>query len=83
MVMLSISLPEELQAFIEKQVAAGIYKDASEYIHFLILQERERLAQQKLETLLIEGLESGEFEVTDKWWEQKRTQLIEKARQQQ
>jgi hypothetical protein len=50
----------------------------------LIVEDRERLAQQKLETLLIEGLDSGKsIEATDSWWEQKRDRLIENVRQEQ
>ncbi|NMG09489.1 hypothetical protein [Brasilonema sp. UFV-L1] len=41
-------------------------------------------AQEHIEELLIEGLESGEaIEVTDEWWEQKRTHLMNKLRQEQ
>jgi antitoxin ParD1/3/4 len=84
MVSLNIRLSEQLQAFIDEQVASGRYKDASDYIDRLIVEDRERLAQEKLETLLVEGLDSGKpIEATDLWWEQKRDRLIETARQEQ
>jgi antitoxin ParD1/3/4 len=36
----------------------------------------------EIESLLLEGLESGEpVEATDDWWEQKRTQLVERFQQ--
>ena len=83
MTTLNISLPESMGDFISEQVTTGGYSTASEYIRHLIRQELERVAKAKLETLLLEGLDSGEpIEITDEWWEQKRTELVEKVRQQ-
>lgn len=75
--MLNISLPEEVQPFLENQTAAAGYGSLGEYVYHLIVLEQTRLAQQaQVDTLLIEGLNSGNsIEVTDGWWEQKRTQL--------
>ena len=77
--MMNISLPEKIQTFVEAQANAGGFSTTSEYICHLILQEQKRLAQQEqVESLLLEGLESGEpIEVTDEWWNEKRSQLIE------
>jgi antitoxin ParD1/3/4 len=84
MTTINISLPESMRDFIREQVAKGGYSTASEYIQQLIRQELERVAKTKLETLLLEGLDSGEsIEIADEWWEQKRTELVEKARQQE
>jgi len=83
MTTLNISLPESMRNFISEQVAKGGYSTASEYIRNLIRQELERVAKTQLETLLLEGLDSGEaIEITDEWWEQKRTELVEKVRKQ-
>ncbi|MCW6050984.1 type II toxin-antitoxin system ParD family antitoxin [Lyngbya sp. CCAP 1446/10] len=80
---LNISLPESMRDFISEQVAKGGYSTTSEYIRHLIRQELERVAKIQLETLLLEGLDSGEsIEITDEWWEQKRTELVEKVRKQ-
>jgi antitoxin ParD1/3/4 len=52
-----------------------------EYIHQLINKEVERINQERVESLLLEGLDSGEpIEITDDWWEQKQIQLIERLR---
>jgi len=81
MTTLNISLPESMRNFISEQVAKGGYSTTSEYIRHLIRQELERVAKTQLETLLLEGLDSGEsIEITDEWWEQKRTELVEKVR---
>jgi antitoxin ParD1/3/4 len=83
MTTLNISLPESMRDFISEQVAKGGYSTASEYIRHLIRQEIERVTKTQLETLLLEGLDSGEsIEITDEWWEQKRTELVEKVRKQ-
>jgi antitoxin ParD1/3/4 len=80
----NLSLPEQLQEFVEQQVASGAYGSTSDYIHHLICQDQERIAQKRLEALLIEGLDSGEaIEVTDEWWEEKRAKLVEKLHQRQ
>jgi antitoxin ParD1/3/4 len=78
--MLNISLPEQIQTFVEEQAIAAGFNSANEYVYHLILRERERIAQKaQIESLLVEGLESGEpVEATDDWWEQKRTQLVER-----
>lgn len=75
--MLNISLPEEVQPFLENQATAAGYGSLGEYVYHLIMVEQERLIQQtRMEALLTEGIESGEpIEVTDDWWDQKRTQL--------
>lgn len=82
MTTLNISLPDDLQAFIEGQIATGNYGTASEYISHLIRQEQERAAGKQLETLLIEGLDSGDpIEATEAWWTQKRADLVARLHQ--
>ncbi|MGI0492157.1 ribbon-helix-helix domain-containing protein [Alkalinema pantanalense CENA528] len=78
--MLNISLPDQVQTFVEEQAIAAGFNSANEYIYHLILREQERVAQQeRIEFLLLEGLESGEpLEATDGWWEEKRTQLVKR-----
>jgi antitoxin ParD1/3/4 len=84
MTTLNISLPDDLRAFIDEEIAKGGYSTASEYIRHLIRQARKQAEQERLEALLLEGLESGEpIEVNDDWWEEKRAQLMRKLRKQQ
>jgi antitoxin ParD1/3/4 len=47
------------------------------------IREQVRVAQQnRVEALLLEGLDRGEAIVaTDDWWEQKRNQLVEQFQQ--
>lgn len=74
---LSISFAEDLQDFINEQIKTKGYNNISEYVNYLIQKDREKQAEQYLENLLLEGLESPEFiEVNDQWWEEKRKKLI-------
>jgi antitoxin ParD1/3/4 len=75
--MLNISLPNQIIDFIERQAIADGFNTPSDYVLNIILREQERLGQQqRVESLLIEGLDSGaSVEVTDDWWNSKRTAL--------
>ncbi|HBB31934.1 MAG TPA: type II toxin-antitoxin system ParD family antitoxin [Cyanobacteria bacterium UBA8803] len=76
MTTLNISLPESIQAFIEQQVVKGGYQTVNDYILHLIRQEQAKIA--RVESLLLDELDSGELmEVTDEWWEKKRAQLVQ------
>ena len=64
---LNLNLPDELQLFVKSQVDAGQFKGPAEYIQALI--NRAKVGQEQLESLLIEGLDSGEAIPldADKW----------------
>ena len=77
MTTLKISIPESMQEFVNQQTASGNYNNASEYILHLIYRDQQQTTE--LETMLLEGINSGPLiEVTENWWEQKRSMLIEK-----
>lgn len=81
MTALNISLTEDLQNFLNQQIAAGGYGTASDYISNLLRQEQKRAETKRLEALLLEGLDSGEpIKADEAWWSQKRTDLVEKLR---
>jgi antitoxin ParD1/3/4 len=73
--MLNISLPDQVQSFVEERAIAARFNSANDYVYHLIVREQERIAkQERIESLLVEGLESGEpIEATDDWWEHRRT----------
>jgi len=54
---ISISLPDDLLRFLETQVATGRYRDETDYIRVLIANAQS--GHERLDALLIEGLESG------------------------
>lgn len=56
---MNMFLPESMRSYVEEQVAKGGYGTVSEYIRELIRQDQKRYAQENLEALLLEGLNSG------------------------
>lgn len=67
---MNISLPKSLREWVEEQVIAGGYSTSSEYFRDLLRQDQKRKAQERLEALLLEGLESGAgAEMTPQDWE--------------
>lgn len=72
---MNVSLPASLRAFAEERASQG-FSSASEYIRELIRRDQKEAAREKLEALLVEGLESGEpIVVTEEYWERKRQEL--------
>ena len=68
---MNISLPDPMKEFVEELVARGDYSSASEYVRALIREDRKRREKEKLEALLLEGLNSGPAtEMTPADWEQ-------------
>lgn len=67
---MNISLPDQLKEFVDHQVGSGRYGTVSEYVRDLIRNDEKRAAQEKLEALLAEGIQSGDAtEMTRKDWE--------------
>jgi len=83
---MSISLPDQLKEFVDKQVDSGRYSSVSEYIRDLIRDDEKRKAQDSLESLLMEGVQSGDpTEMTRQDWDDIRREALEQfqARQSQ
>ena len=77
---LNISLSDSMSTFINEQADRQGYPSANDYICSLITEAQNKVDEERLEKMLIEGLESGEFiDVTDEWWENRRNELIHKA----
>jgi len=67
---MSISLPESMKTFIEEEVSSGGYGTASEYFRELVREAKERKIEERLESLLLEALDSGPATpMTKKDWE--------------
>lgn len=60
---MNISLPEPLKDFVDHQIADGRYSSVSEYIRDLIRSDEKRKAEDRLTSLLLEGLQSEESEL--------------------
>jgi antitoxin ParD1/3/4 len=69
MTSLNVSLPEPLKKYIERQTRQGGYSTPSEYMRDLIRADQRQKTRDRVETLLLEGLESGTAtEMTEEDW---------------
>jgi antitoxin ParD1/3/4 len=77
---INISLPDSLRSYVEEQVAKGGYSTLSEYFRELVRSDQKRKAQERLETLLLEGLDSGTATpMTEGDWEDIRAAVRERV----
>jgi len=60
MTTLTISLPDSLREFIDREVQTKGYGNVSEYVRGLLRDAQAKEADARLESLLIEGLTAGE-----------------------
>jgi antitoxin ParD1/3/4 len=60
MTTLTISLPDSLKEFIDREVHSKGYGNVSEYVRGLLREAQAKEADARLEALLIEGLAKGE-----------------------
>jgi antitoxin ParD1/3/4 len=81
---MNISLPDPMKEFVEELVARGDYSSASEYVRALIREDRKRREKERLEALLLEGLNSGPAtEMTTEDWEQIRAEVRQRIAERQ
>ena len=75
---MTITLTPEQEQLIQEQITSGNYTDPSDLISqaLQLLLERDK-ANKKLESLLIESLDSGEpIATTDDWWNSKKCAAV-------
>jgi antitoxin ParD1/3/4 len=81
---INISLPDTMRTYIEEQVAQGGYSSVSEYFRELVRQDQKQRAKERLETMLLEGLNSGDAtEMTVQDWEDIRQVVRERMSKRQ
>jgi antitoxin ParD1/3/4 len=69
MTTLTISLPESLKEFIDREVQTKGYGNVSEYVRGLLREAQSKEADARLEALLMEGLTTGEeIPLTPNFW---------------
>jgi antitoxin ParD1/3/4 len=78
---MNISLPETLKDFVDQQIAAGRYSTASEYVRELIRNDEKQKAEEQLSTLLRQGLQSKETELTRDDWKAIRAEALARVKQ--
>ena len=80
MTSMNISLPEELKDYVEQKTRVG-YSTPSEFVRELIRKDQKRQAKDKLDALLIQGLESGNpKKIGPKFWTSLRADALAKLK---
>ena len=78
MTSMNVSLPEELKQYAEAQTKNG-YSTASEYVRELIRTDQRRRMKDKLDAMLIEGLQSGDsIPVDATFWNDLKQEAVAK-----
>jgi antitoxin ParD1/3/4 len=68
-----------MRTYVEEQVAKGGYGSVSEYFRELVRLDRKRKAAERVEAMLLSGLNSGTATpMTDEDWEDVRQAVREK-----
>jgi antitoxin ParD1/3/4 len=82
MTSINISLPANQRHFVEQKVSTGGYSTVSEYFRELIRQDEQREVEARLESLLLQALESGEpTPMTKKDWDDIRREVRRRTEQ--
>ena len=76
----TISLPESLKAFVERQLSSKGYGNVSEYFRTLLREARAKEEDARLEALLVEGLISGDdIPLTKEFWRELKAEAAQLA----
>ena len=68
-----------MKLFVQERVSEGGYSSVSEYVRDLIRADQKRKAEERIDALLLEGLDSGPpLPVTPEYWEEKKRKLTER-----
>lgn len=73
---MNVALPESMKSYVRERVAEGGYGSVSEYVRDLIRADQRRRAEERVDALLLQGLDSGEpIGATPEYWEKKKQRL--------
>lgn len=76
---MNIALPESMKHFVQKQVTEGEYSIGSEHVIDLIRAAQKRKIEERIDTMLLEGLDPGQpIPVSAEYWEEKKRRLTER-----
>jgi antitoxin ParD1/3/4 len=79
MASLNISMPDELRDFVARRTKQTNHATPTEYIRSLVREDQKRADQERLEKLLLQGLDSGKpltINDIDGYFEKKKQGLL-------
>ena len=80
MTSVNISLPTTQRQYVERKVSKGGYSTVSEYFRELLRQDEQREAEARLDSLLLQAMESGEpTPMTRKDWDDIRKEVKQRV----
>jgi antitoxin ParD1/3/4 len=84
MISLNILLPQSIKDYIDEQVSKLGYDTPGDYVSDLVREAKEREAEEQLEKLLLEGLDSGPATpMTSEDWEEIKQRGLNRIHQTQ
>lgn len=78
---MNIALPDAMKEFVLQLISEGNYSTASEYVRDLIRADQKRRADDRLEALLLEGLDSKSAPMTKADWKAIREEVAKRVQQ--
>ena len=73
----TISLPDSLKDFLDREVSTKGYGNFSEYFRTLLRDAQERARERALQIMLLEGLRRGQdLPLTDRFWKDLRSEAL-------
>lgn len=73
---MNIALPESMKQYVQGRVSEGGYSSVSEYVRDLIRADQKRKTEERIDALLLDGLDSGQpIPFTPEYWEEKKRKL--------
>jgi antitoxin ParD1/3/4 len=80
MTTVTISMPESLKDFVDRQLATKGYGNVSEYFRSLLREAQKKEEESRVEALLLQGLAGGEdIAVTPEFWRDLKAEAREIA----
>lgn len=81
MASLNVSMPAELRQFVDKRTKDGQFSTPTEYVRHLIREDQKRQAEDRLDRVLLQGLDSSDFaEVTPEFFDRLRSLITRRPR---
>jgi len=77
MAVTTISISDTMMDFVKRQMKRRGFMNVSEYFRFLLRNAQEQESAEKIETLLVKGLEGGtENKLTREFWRDLKTEAV-------
>lgn len=78
MTTVTISLPDSLKKFVDKELSRKGYGNVSEYFRSLLREAKEQNENKRIETMLLKGLASGKpKKLNQKFWQDLQEEAID------